>query len=477
DPDSPKERIDFMLGDSGAIFCISDDSRKEKNNYQLSIINYQLSIINYQLLIKTSAPSAPSAVKPESASPAYVIYTSGSTGRPKGVLVQHDSAVNLITSQLRHLPMDHTERVLQYSNIYFDASVEQIFTAFAGGGVLVLVGKDVLMEGKRFDLFLVDNCITHLNAAPSFLTHLELNFPGSYSLRRIITGGDICPVPLARRLSRYCAFYNEYGPTETTVMMLRMRVEELPENLSHVPVGKPISNTAAYILDQWYNPVPIGLTGELYIGGDCMTRGYLNRPELTANKFDQDFKDWKDDQDLKKEKKETSAPSAVKLYRTGDLARWLEDGNIELLGRMDFQVKVRGYRVELGEVESRLLGHETIKDAVVVAAEGNDEETYLCAYVVSNRKLDIPGLRDELSLVLPDYMVPVYIMPLDEIPLTGSGKVDKGRLPQPELQFIETEYSAPVDSLEETLVSVWADVLKVEKNKIGTGSNFFKLGG
>ncbi|MCP5049718.1 MAG: AMP-binding protein, partial [bacterium] len=165
------------------------------------------------------------------------------------------------------------------------------------------------------------------------------------------------------------------------------------------------------------------------------------------------------------------------LYRTGDLARWLEDGNIELLGRMDYQVKIRGYRVELGEVENRLLRHEKIKDAVVIDADGDDEGKYLCAYVVSNEKLDVSGLRDELSLVLPDYMVPAYIMQLDEISLTSSGKVDKRLLPEPELEFIETEYTAPVDPLEETLVSVWSDVLNIEKSAIGTGYNFFKLGG
>ncbi|MCP5054268.1 MAG: amino acid adenylation domain-containing protein, partial [bacterium] len=269
DPDSPEERIEFMLKDSAAKAIVTNGLKVKRLNGSSEPI---------------SKPTNRLTNKPTNL--AYIIYTSGSTGRPKGVLVQHGSAVNMIASQLRHLKPDHSERVLQYFNIYFDASVEQIFIALGGGGVLVLVGKEVIMDIPRFHLFLVDNCITHLNTAPSFLTQLELNGQDSYSLRRFVTGGDVCPVPLARRLSRDYDFYNEYGPTETTVMMLRMKVEALPRDLSNVPVGSPISNTSAYILDRWYNPLPIGLTGELYIGGDCVARGYLNRPELTQKKFE-----------------------------------------------------------------------------------------------------------------------------------------------------------------------------------------------
>ncbi|MCP5050670.1 MAG: amino acid adenylation domain-containing protein, partial [bacterium] len=380
DPDSPKERIRFMLEDSGTKIIVT--SGLDVNGLDgLIVINPgdANEFLNRQTNNATN----------QQTNLAYVIYTSGSTGRPKGVLVQHDSAVNLITSQLHHLNMGQWERVLQYSNIYFDASVEQIFTALSCGGVLVLVCKAILMDSNRFDLFLLDNCITHLNAAPSFLTHLRLNFPGSYSLRRIITGGDVCPVPLAMRLSRHCAFYNEYGPTETTVMMLRMKVEELTENLSHVPVGKPISNTAAYILDQWRNPVPISLTGELYIGGQCVTRGYLNRPELTAERFVM-VPGSRLLADRRKGKTETSGTDSIRnqlsamsrLYKTGDLGRWLLDGNIEFLGRVDHQVKIRGFRIELGEIESQVLKHPEVKDAVVVSMGGQGNDKYLCAYFV-----------------------------------------------------------------------------------------------
>ncbi|MCP5051789.1 MAG: amino acid adenylation domain-containing protein, partial [bacterium] len=264
---------------------------------------------------------------------AYIIYTSGSTGRPKGVLVNHASVVNLMVSQRRYFNIAQSDRVLQFSNICFDASVEQIFIALSSGSALVLVDRETLLDINAFESFLVAYSITHLHAVPSFLTHLPLDLHDlSHGLRRIIAGGDVCPVPLARRLSRYCTFYNEYGPTETTVTSIEMRIETVDENQSRVPVGKPIGNTGVYLLDKWKKIVPKGLAGELYIGGFGVARGYLNRPQLTAEKFDHDFKDFQDDRDLKMEKKEPSAFSAV-IYKTGDLARWLSDGNLEFLGR------------------------------------------------------------------------------------------------------------------------------------------------
>ena len=240
--------------------------------------------------------------------------------------------------------------MLQSLNFCFDASVEQIFTTLSSGGVLVLINNTLLMDRDGFDAFLMDAAITHFSAPPSFLSHLQFNFPGRYSLKRIITGGEVCPIPLARRLSRICTLYNVYGPTEATVMMMRMRVEEPDQYISRIPIGKPIDNSSTYILDQWLNPLPIGLTGDLYIGGDCVTKGYLNQPELTSDRFIlapgswfiADRKNSNQQSDSRLDTMNNKRSALNYIYKSGDLARWLADGNVDFIGRVDDQVKNQG---------------------------------------------------------------------------------------------------------------------------------------
>ncbi|UCH96724.1 MAG: amino acid adenylation domain-containing protein, partial [Candidatus Aminicenantes bacterium] len=304
DPDYPGKRINYMLADSGTKVLVTTPNISAG----IKIVNCKLSIVNCQREIACPEPGTPEerGVSKHAAgnllpatSLAYVIYTSGSGGEPKGVLVEHYPVVNLIFSQKRQFDINENDRVLQFSSICFDASVEQIFIALFSGAVLVLVDRDTLLDSSKFEEFISSRSITHLHAVPSFLSHVKVK--DTFTLKRVISGGDVCPPALAKKWSKYCDFYNEYGPTETTVTSIEMKVGfgDVDERLSRLPVGRPIGNTAVYLLDCWKNPVPLGVVGELYIGGDGVARGYLNRPQLTAEKFDHDFWDYQDYHDKK----------------------------------------------------------------------------------------------------------------------------------------------------------------------------------
>ncbi|MCP4150510.1 MAG: amino acid adenylation domain-containing protein, partial [bacterium] len=286
DTEYPQERINYMLNDSNASLLI-----KEFNDLkELSEFGEGIEILDSHTICKLSstenqhpAPSTPApSTRPESGL-AYIIYTSGSTGRPKGVLIEHSSVVNLVISQARRFKIDTSERVLQFSSISFDASVEQIFISLSSGAVLVLVDKVILLGGNKFNDYVNKQAITHLDAVPAFLATLEPD--ENRGLKRVIAGGDICPPELAGRWFSQCDFFNEYGPTETTVTSIELSVKETHLKTSSLSIGKPIDNTQVFILDKNSNLVPIGVTGELYIGGNGVACGYLNNPELTSEKF------------------------------------------------------------------------------------------------------------------------------------------------------------------------------------------------
>jgi amino acid adenylation domain-containing protein len=390
---------------------------------------------------------------------AYAIYTSGSTGGPKGVLVQHRSVVNLICSQDEYFKINKSDRILQFSTFCFDASVEQIFMALSSGAVLVLIDKSTLLDVDKFDKFIFRHQVTHLHAVPSFLNGIQLTH--APQLRRVVSGGEICPVSLAEKCKKWnvnSAFYNKYGPTETTVTSHEILIKDTGVFTSRLAIGKPIGNTIVYLLDRYMKPVPLGVTGELYIGGEGVTRGYLNRPEMTANRFNRSYVSYK----------------TYILYKTGDLGRFLSDGNMEFLGRIDHQVKVRGYRIELGEIENRLSAYPGIKSVVVLAREDECGDNYLCAYVVCEREYDDAGLRQFLLKGLPEYMIPSYFVSLEKLPLTSNGKIDRKALPKPGLKPGEN-YMAPRDEIETKLVQLWSETLG--KEGIGINDNFFRLGG
>ena len=435
DIDYPQERIDFIREDTGAEVIIDEsffsDFEKTKENYS------------------TANPDC--GTKPENL--AYIIYTSGTTGHPKGVMIENKSVINLIHAQSQQFRIDDKERVLQFSNYAFDASVEQIFLALLNGAALHLIPKARLIDNNSLAGFLKENKITHFHAVPSVVREVKPDH--GFSLKRVIAGGDVCSRELAESWNSICRFYNEYGPTETTVTS----IELLFDKESRFSIGKPLSNTQIYILDHTRQLVPVGVIGELYISGAGLARGYLNRPDLTEEKF-------------------VSNPfvAGAKMYRTGDLGRWLPDGNIEYLGRIDHQVKIRGHRVELGEIESNALSYRNAVTSAVAEVKEHEGDKNLVLYYVSNAPIDKQELSKYLETKLPQYMLPAFYVELESIPLTNNGKVDRKNLPEVSSKdLIKNEYVAPVTEQQRILVEVCEQVLK--HKSISIKDNFYNLGG
>lgn len=391
---------------------------------------------------------------------AYIIYTSGSTANPSGVVVDHGSVVNLIYSQKKEFAITPDERILQFSSAAFDASVEQIFISLLSGASLILIDKMNILDENAFEAFLDRYSITHIHAVPSFLCTMKAR---KYRhLKRLIAGGDVCPPGLIRNWSGYCHFYNEYGPTETTVTAVELAVTANHSFSATIPIGKPIGNTRVYVLDSQMQPVPVGVFGELFIGGAGVARGYLNNPLKTNGKFIPD----------------PFFPGG-RLYRTGDFVRWMPDGNLIFSGRKDHQVKIRGYRIELGEIENRVSLFPGVTETVVMVRNNDDskEDRYLCAYYVSDTEIEINELRDYLSRQLPDYSIPSYFIHLDRMPLTPGLKPDRTALPSPGSIKRDHEYIPPSNPVEEQLTHIWAELLGVDKESISVNSSFFHLGG
>jgi amino acid adenylation domain-containing protein len=391
---------------------------------------------------------------------AYVIYTSGSAGRPKGVMIEHQGWANVAEAQRNVFDFIPGTRVLQFASLSFDASCFEISMALANGGTLLLACRDTLMPGPNLVRFLQENRIEVITVPPSALFAVpDAALP---DLKVINVASEACPASLVGKWARPPRrFFNLYGPTETTIWS--SYAECRPDSNAPPSIGQPINNTQIYILNPDLQLVPIGVPGELYIGGAGVARGYLNLPDLTAEKFLPDpF---------------STAPGA-RIYRTGDLARYLHDGNIEYLGRMDHQVKIRGFRIELGEIEAVLGEHGAVRQAVVLAREDTPGDKRLVAYVVPGDAsfAGTEPLRAHLRTRLPEFMLPATYVVLDHFPLTPNGKIDRRALPAPALApYNDLTYAAPVGEIETTLARIWAEVLTVER--IGRHDNFFKLGG
>ena len=401
---------------------------------------------------------------------AYVLYTSGSTGKPKGVMVEHRSVVNILTALQREYPLGPSDAYLLKTSVVFDVSVAELFGWYPGGGRLT-----ILEQGAEKDPFKILDAIhrfgvTHINFVPSMFHVFSrvLDRQNAYKLsglKYIFLAGEVLLPQLVRQfweISPEIVLENLYGPTEGTVYASKYSLSDW-DGRSSIPIGRPLQNVRLYILDQHNQMQPIGVPGELCIGGGGVARGYLKRKELTAEKFvDNPF-----------------VPSA-RMYRTGDLARWLADGNIDFLGRIDYQIKIRGFRVELGEIENQLLNHPEVKQARVIAREsdgGAREDQYLCAYVVPEDKISGSELREFLTADLPDYMIPSHFVILSELPLTSSGKVDIQSLPEPGIGGHRENYVAPRDEIEERLARIWSEILRVKEEMIGIDDHFFELGG
>jgi amino acid adenylation domain-containing protein len=395
----------------------------------------------------------------------YVMYTSGSTGRPKGVAIQHRNVVNRLAWLQRDWGLEPGDAILQSTTLSFDVSVYEILWPISVGGRVVLART----EGQMDPGYLVETIqrerIGTVNFVPSML-QLFLEHPDVERctfLKRAPCGGEALSPMLARRFRErlpWVSLHNRYGPTEAATSV-SMRVERLPGGGTPMPIGRPVSNTRVYVLDARGEPVPAGVAGELYIGGAGVGRGYLGRPELTAERFVAD---------------PFGAEPGARLYRTGDLARWLPDGTIEFLGRTDFQAKVRGFRIEPGEIEARLMEHPDVREAVVLVREDAPGDKRLVAYVLGEETAGADVLRAHLGESLPDYMIPAAYVRLDSFPLTPNGKLDRGALPAPaDEAYARQGYEAPEGETEEALAEIWAEVLGLER--VGRWDDFFQLGG
>ncbi len=394
---------------------------------------------------------------------AYVIYTSGSTGQPKGVLVPHEGIVNLVAATIEAFPIDMHDHVLQYASSSFDASVWQVLMALLAGATLYILDQRALASMEALAHFINEHAIT-VTDTPSVLLDV-LPVEAVRTLRVLSTGGDRCLPERARVWSTGRRFFNVYGPTETTVVAAWYLVEQVAEDATSIPIGFPLPGTQIYLLDALLQPVPEGVPGEIYIGGSGVARGYLHRPDLTAERFiPHPF----------------SERPGARLYRTGDLARYLEHGCVEFLGRVDNQVKIRGFRVEVGEIEAILAGHPAVRECVVLVREQAPAGKYLVACVVLHTDLgDQPGecLRAYLQEKLPEYMLPAAFLILDALPLNPAGKLDRNAMQALAWDHTssETAFVAPRTAVEELLAALWQDVLQVER--IGVHDNFFSLGG
>jgi amino acid adenylation domain-containing protein len=472
DPAYPKERLAFMLEDAEVLVLLTQEALLAglpEHNAKVVCLDS-----DWEVIAQESPENPISLTKPENL--AYVIYTSGSTGRPKGVLVSHGAIAEHCRNVKRHYELDTSDRVLQCASLSFDLSLEQILPTLIVGARLVLVSPDA-WHTTEYHKWISEFGLTVLNIPTGYWQELAQEWAGVSELvpnvqpRVFIVGGDtMLPEFLdlwQRTPMSSIRLINAYGPTEATITAtafdITARLREL-STLKRIPIGRALAGREIYILNKYGNPVPVGVPGELYIGGASLARGYLNRTDLTAENFIPN---------------PFSGEPGTRLYKTGDLARYLSDGNIEFLGRIDDQVKIRGFRIELGEIEAALRQHPAVREAVVLARENAPGEKQLVAYMVAHRESQPAAgeLRVFLREKLPDYMMPAVFVPLDALPLMPNGKVDRGALPEAGRTRSEPGrvIVAPRNPLEVQLVNLWEEVLGVRP--IGVTDNFFELGG
>ncbi len=462
DPAFPRERLIYMLEDSGAPILLTQVELAEWLSGE-SPDTAPRAICLDRDWQQIQAAEGPLQALSGAESIAYTIYTSGSTGKPKGVQIPHRAVINFLDSMRREPGLRVEDRLLSVTTLSFDIAVLELFLPLTTGAQVILVSRDVAYDGYRLAAAIETHGATVMQATPAtWRMLLEAGWQGDDQLK-VLCGGEALPLDLAGQLlDRVGSLWNMYGPTEATVWSSTCRIESVENGLT---VGRPIANTRIYLLDEHHQPVPTGVAGELFIGGDGLARGYLNRETLTAERFVPDpF---------------CSQPGA-RMYATGDLARYRADARIEVLGRLDFQVKIRGFRIELGEIETALNSLPGVANSVVVAQPDASAGHRLVAYVVAADRDQPPAVMDmrhALLAHLPDYMVPSYIVHLEQLPLTPNGKIDRLSLPrvaQSDL-VLETEYVPPESPFEQTLAEICADLLELDK--VSIDANFFAIGG
>ena len=457
DPQYPSDRLSFMLEDSGLKVLITEKPLLPKfSGYKGQVVYVDSEVIDKERSENCSTGATSDNL-------AYVIYTSGSTGKPKGVQICHQSLVNFLVSMRSTPGLTPEDTLLAVTTISFDIAALELYLPLIVGARIVLVSRETAADGYQLREKLERIAPTVMQATPATWRLLvEAGWRGSKNLK-ILCGGEAMPRALAGELlNRALTVWNMYGPTETTVWST---TSQITSSDAPITVGKPIANTEIYVLDNHLEPVPVGVSGELYIGGDGVARGYLHRPDLTAEKFVLNpFRDQR---------------CGARLYRTGDIARFRTNGELECLGRIDNQVKVRGFRIELGEIESVLGQYPGVKQAVVVTREDSPGDKRLVAYVAVNQGQSpgVDALREFLKRTLPDYMLPSRFVPLEALPLTPNGKVDRRALPVPEQLELTPQKGHVVsrNSIESRLIKIWESVLNI--HGVGVTDNFFELGG
>ncbi|MGE7202903.1 lichenysin non-ribosomal peptide synthetase LicA [Bacillus haynesii] len=458
DPDHPEKRVQHFFKDSGAAVLLTQKAMKP-----LAVaaeFGGDILFLEDEHLYMGDTSDLRLPISPEAM--ANLTYTSGTTGTPKGNMVSHRNILRTVKNA-NYLEVMESDIVLSISNYVFDAFMFDVFGSLLNGAKLVIAPKDTILDMSRLAHVLEKEKVTVLMITTALFNLLtDMRPDGLKGLRRVLFGGERASVDHVRKALKTVGkgrLLHMYGPSESTVFTTYHPVNEVPDDAQAIPIGKPVSNTEVLILDSFGNVQPAGVAGELCVSGDGLVRGYFNRPELTAEKF-------------------TAHPFKIgeKIYRTGDMARWLADGCLEFIGRIDHQVKIRGQRIELGEIEHHLLTHDMVQEAAVLAVDSGAGDQMICAYFSADQELSSEELRRHAAEGLPGYMIPSVFMQLDELPLTGNGKVDRRALPEPDIaQAAQKEYTAPRSSTEAQLADLWQEVLNVPK--IGVHDNFFELGG
>ncbi|MDR0126245.1 non-ribosomal peptide synthetase [Bacillus zhangzhouensis] len=454
DPDFPDERVKHFLTDSDAQFLLTHYVLRHRSvltAFEGTIIETEDQAIDQQ-----SASNIDARISPEDL--ANLTYTSGTTGKPKGNMVTHRNILRTV-KQSNYLTIYHEDTVMSLSNYVFDAFMFDVFGSLLNGAKLIVLPKDTILnmnklsgaiEKEKVSILMITTALFHLL--------IDMKKDSLKNVRKVLFGGERASVPhvvSALETVGEDKLVHMYGPSESTIFTTYYPVDYIDDQALSIPIGKPVSQTAIYIVDEFGHVQPPGVAGELCVAGDGLVKGYYGQPELTSEKF-----------------VENHFRPGENMYKTGDLARWLSNGDIEFIGRIDHQVKIRGQRIELGEIEHQLLRHAQLKEAVVIAAS-NDT---LCAYFTAEGSVSLADLRDQVGRELPVYMMPAFFMQLDELPLTGNGKVDRRALPAPDLsEQAANEYVLPQSETERTLAHIWEEVLEVPR--IGRHDHFFECGG
>jgi len=473
DSADPEERLKFKIADSGCRMVLTSSKSVDHLLFLTETDTLPLSIDGYWEDISRYPVANPKPIN-KSTDLAYVIYTSGSTGQPKGVMGSHTAMINRIYWMWEKYPYSDIELCCAKTSLSFVDAISEIFSPLLKGVAIVLISDFGIKDVLEINSIIESKGITRILLVPSLLNELIWQWKNGIpkKLRIIVSSGE----PLSSnttekffKLNSNCSLINLYGSSEVAADATCYEVEK---HKKHILIGKPISNIKAYILDSNLQPVPVGIVGELYIGGDGLARGYLNRSELTSEGFiSNPFRT----------EEEKAKGKNLRMYKTGDMVRWLPDGNIEYIGRNDFQIKIRGFRIETGEIENKLQNYPLIDQTVVTAYEKEGNKALAAYYTAKSiadepQAIDKEDLRKYISSLLPDYMVPTYFIELKQMPLNTSGKIDRKLLPVPDMELITSgKYVPPRDEIEQTLHDIWAEVLGIEK--IGIYDDFFHIGG